>query len=118
MANLIINRNFKIWLHPNYIYFNTAEGKQYIETLKVLHDFTESVIRERKLTRKIGQSNSEAKENGGDDGIKRRLAFLDLLLDSAESQKVPLTDLEIREEVDTFMFEVRRRVFLYLKRSN
>ncbi|XP_025267883.1 cytochrome P450 4C1-like isoform X2 [Camponotus floridanus] len=112
MIKLIFYRAFRPWFHNNMIFSLSSQRKKQKKILKILHGFTEKIIAERKLYHKRtdGQylknleSDKEAATNDEVFGIKKkRLAMLDLLL--AASQEYSLTDLDIREEVDTFMFE-------------
>merc|ERR1712198_217171 len=68
--------------------------------LSTLHGFTNKVIAEKKQEYK-----TKKKATSMDDvGLKKRLAFLDLLIEASDDGDV-LSDEDIREEVDTFMFE-------------
>ncbi|EFN68668.1 Cytochrome P450 4C1 [Camponotus floridanus] len=113
MIKLIFYRAFRPWLYSDMIFSLLPQGRKQKKILKILHGFTEKIIAERRLyhQRTNGQylknfeSDKEAEINDVEIfGIKKkRIAMLDLLI--ATSLENSLTDLDIREEVDTFMFE-------------
>lgn len=88
----------------DFIYQFTAQSRREKETLKILHDFTDNVIktRRRELNNESTKTMKGSTNDDDDIGSKRKLALLDILLQSTIDGK-PLTDLDIREEVDTFV---------------
>ncbi|XP_050722916.1 cytochrome P450 4C1-like isoform X2 [Eriocheir sinensis] len=106
MNYLLHRRMLKVWQHPDFMFRLLGLKKEHDACLEVLHKFSRETIRERKRlyseAKKRPQECPEEERLLG--GGKKRLAFLDLLLEASEDGKV-LSDEDIREEVDTFMFE-------------
>uniref|UniRef100_A0A8C7FAQ6 aromatase n=1 Tax=Oncorhynchus kisutch TaxID=8019 RepID=A0A8C7FAQ6_ONCKI len=101
MSDIIGRRQRAPWYWPDFIYSLLWEGKDHDNRLRILHSFTQSVIKERAESMENAGSDSES-----DHGIKRRrLAFLDMLLKATDEEGNYLSHSDIQEEVDTFMFE-------------
>lgn len=96
--NEIIHKRQKnpiMW--PEIMFRVFGEKKEHDWCLRVVHGFTNKVIEERYNALKNDGTLSPT-------GIgKKRLAFLDLLIDMAEKNQLTFSD--ISDEVNTFMFE-------------
>ena len=98
-----------LWFRP--LTSRLALGKQITKIVKDLHSFTNQVIRKRKqeMINKINFTSDktaiEQLQNENSNGmVKHQLAFLDILLSHQLKYPDTLRDIDIRSEVDTFMF--------------
>jgi len=98
---LAFRRMVSPWLYSDMVYSFTRAGREWEKNLDILQGFTKEVIGNRKLEL---LKRDEDPEHENDIGIKRRMAFLDLLIKASDEGAV-LTDEDIQNEVDTFMFE-------------
>lgn len=101
LADDFMSRMTKPWLSSTIVFKMTSGGRRFFRNLAVLHKFTNKVISNRK--QEIMEDQQSESSNDAIEG-KRRKALLDLLLEEY-LVKGSLTLEDIREEVDTFMFE-------------
>lgn len=109
MSELVFDRIFNILNQFPRIYALTPAAARSRKVIQILHDFTDTVIRNRRTQLEkegLQYNNSSGNEDSFEMyGAKAKLSFLDMLL-HATIDGEPLSNLDIREEVDTFMFEV------------
>ncbi|KAJ8022842.1 Cytochrome P450 4V2 [Holothuria leucospilota] len=106
MSDLVQERQKYPWLWIDAIYRLLPSGRKHNRYLQILHEMTKSVIYERLGEREqiIPTKQSSKLINNGSLGKRKKMAFLDLLLELHEEDGNFTID-DIREEVDTFMFE-------------
>ncbi|XP_066280201.1 cytochrome P450 4B1-like [Branchiostoma lanceolatum] len=98
LADLTMKRGRTISHRIDLIYAMSSDGKKYRKACKLVHEYAERIIAERKEA--LMQRDGEERANR-----KKYLDFLDILLEAKDEDGNGLTDTEIRDEVDTFMFE-------------
>ncbi|KAF5277802.1 hypothetical protein FQR65_LT03783 [Abscondita terminalis] len=89
--------SIKIW---DTVYMFTKDYQKERKALGYLHGLSNSVIKTRRKELQIQPSTASIEDNSES---KKKIPFLDILLTSTVDG-VPLTNEEIRNEVDTFMF--------------
>nr|XP_042910442.1 cytochrome P450 4V2-like isoform X2 [Parasteatoda tepidariorum] len=107
IGDIFLFRILRPWLLLDFIFKLTPSGRQFFKNVNVIHRFTRKVIREKKS--EMIENNHLVKEwnviaNDSPSNTSRRKAFLELLLEH-HIKDPSFTEEDIREEVDTFMFE-------------
>ncbi|XP_070102631.1 cytochrome P450 4F2 isoform X2 [Equus caballus] len=100
LSALVTKRNQQITLHMDSLYHLIPDGWRFHRACRLVHDFTDSVIQERRRT---------LPDQGLDDLLKAKakvktLDFIDVLLLAKDEDGKELSDEDIRAEADTFMF--------------
>ncbi|XP_057564838.1 cytochrome P450 4F2 [Hippopotamus amphibius kiboko] len=100
LSALVVKRQQQLFLHMDFIYYLTPDGQRFRRACRLVHDFTDAIIQERRRT---------LPKEGIDDFLKAKaktktLDFIDVLLLSKDEDGKGLSDEDIRAEADTFMF--------------
>ena len=92
----------------DFIYWLTSDGREMKRTCDLVHEHSRRVVHQRKKALGLDGAGTDIDRNKVLEIAKRDrkyLDFLDILLTAADEDGNGLTDIEIMDEVDTFMFE-------------
>ena len=105
LSELIVRRAMNPLLYNNFLFKLSGQGKKFFKNCDDSHALADDVIERRK---KELEENTEKNEQLLMTSARRRgkyVDFLDILLLARDEDGEGLSDQEIRDEVETFMFE-------------
>ncbi|XP_022342994.1 cytochrome P450 4F8-like [Crassostrea virginica] len=94
ISSIWSRRNRLPWLYPDFIFYLTPDGRKFKKQCDYVHTVAEGVIDNRRNTLESENLSS-----------KKHLDFLDILLTAKDEEGKGMSKEDIRNEVDTFMFE-------------
>ncbi|XP_032128152.1 cytochrome P450 4F12 isoform X2 [Sapajus apella] len=100
LSALVEKRTQHLLQHMDFLYYLTHDGRRFRKACRLVHDFTDAVIQERRRTLPTQDIDDFLK----DKAKSKTLDFIDVLLLSKDENGKPLSDEDIRAEADTFMF--------------
>ncbi|KAK7505999.1 hypothetical protein BaRGS_00002721, partial [Batillaria attramentaria] len=100
LSEMAVKRLLQPWFHNDFLYFLTPTGRRFLKCCKTVHEVSEEVIARRQKALAGGEAFKEEANYK-----KHCLDFLDILLTAKDENGEGLTPQEIRDEVDTFLFE-------------
>ncbi|XP_077981466.1 leukotriene-B4 omega-hydroxylase 3-like [Glandiceps talaboti] len=98
LSDLIMERVNNPFYYSDTIYNMTHKGYQWRKALNDVHGHSKKVIKDRRQALRDGRETEIHNK-------RKYVDFLDILLAAKDEDGKGLTDQEIRDEVDTFMFE-------------
>lgn len=115
MRRIVIDRSSSVFKRYDLLYYFSLDSLIEKSTVKKLHNLTKSIINRRKrdlLSNERKIKNNDVSNSRNDSQSTKPTNFIDILLKYTKQNEGSLETDEIREEVDTFMFEVN--IFKYL----
>lgn len=107
LLNVIVRRFLSLFKRFDLTFMLTKDYQIQRRAVKIIHQYDKSIIDKRmKIINEEKLNNKNSFDNNNDEiGVRKKKVFLDILLE-ARSNEQSISDEEILNEVDTFMFGV------------